>query len=214
MPRKILLVEGKDEQYVVRHLCRAHGISQEFGTEDFETQDGGVERLIEHIPVRLKGSDVENVAVVLDADEDLSARWQSLRNQLSSAGFPILPEHPEGKGTVVDFSDGFRKFRLGVWVMPDNSLSGMLETFLLHLVPKGDELLPLVDKFLESIPPRLRRYKKREVKARIHAFLAVQEHPGRPFGQSITRHYLDPARPAALPFVHWLQRVFDDKTSV
>lgn len=77
--KKILLVEGIDDEHVIKHI---------FGNRDLPKLDeikehGGVNRLLESVPVRLKAShDGDIVGVVIDADTDIHARWQSLRDML------------------------------------------------------------------------------------------------------------------------------------
>jgi len=44
-------------------------------------------------------------------------------------------------------------------------------------------------------------------KAKIHAYLAVQEKPGKPLGLAITFRYLDAKKDKVLPFLNWLQTV-------
>lgn len=53
--RKILLVEGVDDEHVLKHLCGQRGVP----TLEEITPLGSVERLLESFPVRLKESDVE-----------------------------------------------------------------------------------------------------------------------------------------------------------
>lgn len=58
---------------VFEALCRHHSIP-----EVFEILDGkGIDQLFDHLPVRLKGSEVGRVGIVIDADPDvgLEARW-------------------------------------------------------------------------------------------------------------------------------------------
>ena len=76
--------------------------------------------------------------------------------------------------------------------MPDNRLPGMIEHFLAFLVSDNDKLLPHVDRFLTGIPSADRLFSdSASPKAHIHAFLAVQEKPGKPLGLAITFRYLD-----------------------
>ena len=71
--RKILLVEGTDDEHVLKHLCGNRGIPR---LDEIRPQ-GSVEKLLENLPVRLKESDVEVLGVVLAADTDVAARWRS-----------------------------------------------------------------------------------------------------------------------------------------
>jgi len=81
--KRILLVEGTDDEHVLKHLCGNRGIPR---LDDVKSH-GGVDQLLESFPVRLKASDDGDiVGIVIDADTDLAARWQSLRGRLTGAG--------------------------------------------------------------------------------------------------------------------------------
>src|ERR1043166_4519017 len=166
MARRLLLVEGSDDVHVVKHLCNAHGIPIDFEFSD--VHDGGVERLLSQIPIRLKESEIENLGIIIDADEDAAGRWAALRGRLLGAGYENIPDAPEPAGTIINLDDGFRTIRFGAWIMPDNRLPGMLEHFLGFLVPQGDRILPYVDSFLASIPAEHRPFREAHLaKARI-----------------------------------------------
>jgi len=177
MGNRVLLVEGNDDEYVVRNLCAAHGREVDFAIEKTEqgSEGSGVENLLAQIPVRLKSSELERLAILVDADQDASRRWQQIRDRVRRAGFPDVPDAPERNGTVVELNDGFRTIRLGVWIMPDNTLPGMLENFAAFLVPEDERMMPHVDRFLDGIPEEERLFAEiHRPKAAIHAYLAVQ----------------------------------------
>ena len=58
--KKIVLVEGIDDEHVLEHICGNRGI----GRLDEIKPQGSVERLLENFPVRLMESDVEALGVV------------------------------------------------------------------------------------------------------------------------------------------------------
>jgi hypothetical protein len=204
MGSRILLVEGQDDLHVLSALFAAHQVPQTFTLVKTE----GITPLLEAVPVRLKTSDLERLGVVLDADEDIQARWAQLRGQLLAAGCEDVPEQPTPGGTLLRVKDGPK---VGAWLMPDNRVPGILEDFLAFLIPEQDRLLPRVRSFLESIPEEDRRCPPpRLPKAQIHAWLAVQEQPGKPLGQAITARYLDAHRGTVAPFLAWVRAVFLD----
>jgi hypothetical protein len=215
MDRRVLLVEGKDDKHVVRNLCLAHNLPIPFAIEPPKGaeaySDAGVDHLLDQVPQRLKGP-VERLGVMMDADENAETRWVQLRDRLRAAGFPDVPDKPEPGGTILNIDLETRVVRLGVWIMPNNTLPGMLEDFLQLLVPVGDKMLPHVNRFLEAIPKEDRLFSDRLLpKARIHSYLAVQAKPGRPPGQAITFRFLDPLREEAVrPFLNWLRYVLID----
>ena len=201
MGKRLLLVEGKDDQKVVESLCKTHGTEIAFEIEG----GGGVERLLAQVPVRLKSSDLECLGVVLDADQDIEARWAQLRDGLRRAGYADVPDRPASEGTVIVFRHELGSIRFGVWLMPNNRLPGILEDFLAFLVSPDDRMMPRVDGFLASIPEEDRAFPL--PKARIHSYLAVQREPGKPLGLAITCGYLNARQETVRPFLDWLRRV-------
>lgn len=199
MGRRVLVVEGPDDQHVIWNLCVRHDLPETFKVIA-ANGDGEVLKLLR---VQPKASDLERLAVILDADTDLDLRWAEVRNALVAIGYRDVPERPSAGGTVVR---GPNLAPTGVWLMPDNRLPGMLEDFLAFLVPTGDALLPLVDAFLDGIPDPARRFAAKDrAKARIHAWLAAQEQPGKPLGLAIKARYLDAQADAVAPFLAWLR---------
>lgn len=204
--KKILLVEGSDDEFVLKHLCGNRGVPR---LDDVKSH-GGVERLLDSFPVRLKASeDGDVVGVVIDADTDLSARWQSLRNRLIGVGYQGVPENPAPDGTIFDPPADALLPRVGVWIMPDNQTKGILEDFLRFLVPAESRLLQHVLTSVAAIPEGERRFTQlAEPKAIIHTWLAWQAEPGKPLGTAITARYLDPDVAQVDVLVAWLNRLF------
>ena len=203
--RKILLVEGRDDEHVLKHLCRQRGVP----SLDEITPLGSVERLLENFPVRLKESDVEALGVVIDADTDIAARWQSLRDRLRMAGYRNVPDNPVCAGTILHPPPKTLLPRVGVWIMPDNQTKGMLEDFLRFLVPSGSRLFTHVEYSVTSIPEEELRFNQlAQPKAMIHTWLAWQAEPGKPLGTAITAKFLDPHVAQVDVLVAWLKELF------
>jgi hypothetical protein len=200
-PRK-LLVEGNDDQRVIWALCQQFHIKESFDVIDCE----GYEKLKEQIPQRLKQSGIKTLGIIVDADTDINARWQSIKNSITECQFEIPDQLPE-KGLICQNADGIR---IGVWTMPDNKTDGMLEDFIAFLVPEKDQLLPIADNvLLEMEQQHLNKYSSyHKAKARIHTWLAWQEEPGTPLGQSITKKYLSTDKETCLRLINWLNGLF------
>ena len=204
---KILLVEGTDDKHVMKHICGNRGIPHLDKVEKY----GSVEKLIESIKVRLplliEEGDI--VGIVIDADTEISDRWKSIRNRIISVGYQNVPDQPDPSGTILDPPAGTYLPRLGVWIMPNNQTSGILEDFLRFLVPKPNILFDHVRDSVKTIPEGERRFKPLdEPKAIIHTWLAWQKEPGRPFGTAISACFLDPNVPEVDVLVAWLKRLF------
>lgn len=215
MPKSELLVEGRDEKFVIDHLCRRHNVDastafsivnvEAFG-EVVQHGAGGIDRLLVEIETRVKAAaHGDRLAIIVDADDDLGSRWEQLRNRLIPEIEPsLVPSAPKPHGTIIDADDGVRTIRVGIWIMPDNLASGMLEDFLAALVPPEQlPLLETVDDFLNAAQA-IAEFPR--AKARIHAYLAVQPDPGKPLGLALTFRFLAADSPYAQPFVDWLKR--------
>ncbi|NJK78434.1 MAG: hypothetical protein HC876_03375 [Chloroflexaceae bacterium] len=217
--KHVLLVEGHDDQYVIRELLKKSHIKcvipERRNNHDPDSEEAihlrqkdGFEHLRKRLPADLFESELERLGIVVDADIDVAARWQSLRHILQQEGSQDVPPHPDPAGTVCTIERPDRTVTVGVWLMPDNSLPGMLEDFMAFLIPDGDTLLAHVDTCFEQIPTGTLSPRYNYNKGRIHAWLALQEEPGKPLGQAITAHYLDAKKPYAQNFVAWIRRLY------
>ena len=218
----MLFVEGADDQHTIWALCEHFIIEETFIVEipdssgkinpkAIPTHKGGIDNVLKATELNLiAGSDaVERIGIVIDADQDLNARWRKVKSILRRADYENFPDAPDENGTIVkqEFKPDF-----GVWIMPDNKIRGMLEDFLSFLVPKNDQVWEkavecskaVLDMEDETFP---------EIhlsKAQIHAYLAWQKDPGKPFGQAITAKYLRADNPNCEKFVGWLNKLFVD----
>jgi hypothetical protein len=207
VPVSQLVVEGKNDQHVIWALCERHAVPKTFTVVTPDDETGGVGELLDGIPVRLKIAGLRILGLVIDADQNLQGRWDAVSHRLEISGYQNLPDRPDPQGTILEQE---RLPRVGIWLMPDNQLPGMLEDFVAHLIPQNDLLLPKAEFILTEIErENLHRYPLlHHPKALIHTWLAWQELPGRPMGQSITAQVLSPNNPIAIAFVEWLNRLF------
>lgn len=204
--RKVLLVEGKDDEHVMKHICTNRGISR----LDEVKEHGNYIELLKAIPVRIKLSEEGDVVgIVIDADTDPSDRWRSVRKRLVEVEYPDVPNAPDPNGTILNPPDGSFLPRAGVWIMPDNKTPGILEDFLDSLIPQSDALRAHARCSVDSLPEQ--RFSDNDrPKALIHTWLAWQKEPGRPYGTAITARFLNPNLSQANVLASWLERLFDD----
>ena len=95
---KILLVEGTDDEHVLKHICGNRGIP----LLDIKKSDGA-DKLIESLRVRLTlREEGDVIGVVIDADTEISNRWQSIRNLITKFGYQDVPNQPDPAGTILD----------------------------------------------------------------------------------------------------------------
>src|SRR5579859_1864133 len=128
--RKRLLVEGNDDANVCYHLLKSHHIAvKERDTRKASNgieivEKNGVENLLVSLHVELRDNRLASLGVLVDADEDIVGRWQSIRTILLNAGYSTVPMQSHPEGTLIDESG---RPTVGVWIMPNNELPGMLE---------------------------------------------------------------------------------------
>ena len=202
-----VLVEGPDDAQVFFHLFRYYGVETQITIQ----QKAGIDTLLEALEVELKRRAETRLGIVVDADTDIAIRWQSLRHRLIEAGYTAVPLHPASGGTILK-QEG--RPMVGLWLMPDNTIPGMLEDFISLLIPSGDILWPMAQDSVQQVIAKDRRFPQtQEMKANMHTWLAWQEEPGKPMGQAITKRYLDAAAPHAQHLMDWIRRLFDLKSA-
>jgi hypothetical protein len=153
-----LFVEGNDDVHVVANLCKFYGISvtmprkSPLESDVFEIVDkGGISNLLETLPTEIKvRSQGDVLGMVVDADLDLLARWNSIKDILTQKGYKV-PKKPALEGTILRNDD---LPTVGIWLMPDNHLRGMLEDFVAKLVPENDILWNYALESVQSLPEK------------------------------------------------------------
>ncbi|HLG65969.1 MAG TPA: DUF3226 domain-containing protein [Ktedonosporobacter sp.] len=159
--KNLLLVEGQDDAYVCAHLLKCYGIRVRDpltkgplvkGEIDIKDRKG-IENLLGTLKADLKGSEPRRLGILVDADQNLDTRWQSFVTILKEF-YGIVPTHPSPEGTIIK-EEG--RLPVGIWLMPDNRLPGMLEHFCSFMVPSDDVLWPIADNVLLEVVKQDRR---------------------------------------------------------
>jgi len=157
---KVIAVEGTDEVYFLDALLRNLKIT------DVEVRDvGGKDQFKNKLPalVRMSGfSDVGFLAIIRDAEDDAGAAFDSVRKVL-------LDQQLEPPDRMNRFSDG--NPRIGIFIMPGNSDTGMLEDLCLKTVEE-DPAMECVNAFIDCAS-RLDNPPKIMAKAKAQVFLAA-----------------------------------------
>ena len=209
-PRK-LLVEGATERRVIPYLMEANGITWEPGGTPVVhiAPNNGADQLLKRgvIQSELAASGLEALGVVIDANGDAGRRWSQIRNRCPDELDELPNEIPEG-GLNVCHRDGRPRF--GVWIMPDNRFEGMLEDFLLRLIPdEHGTLYDLARSCVAEAACNGASFKGTHTKkAEIHTWLAWQDQPGSQLHEAVKHRVLDPTKPESHAFVDWFRRLF------
>jgi len=201
---RVLLVEGPEDREVIYQFCNYYGIDNRslFAVEPKQ----GFNNLLTDLRVRIR-TGVKVLGVVIDADLDLNARWEQIGSAIASHSYDF-PSCPAPGGTLLEAPSTIRP-KIGIWLMPDNQVSGILEDFLLRLANEDDRLIARAENTVDAIPETERLFgETKQSKAIIHTWLAWQAEPGTPLGLAIARRYLDPTRNPAPEFKVWLESLF------
>jgi hypothetical protein len=195
-----LLVEGKDDLSLITNLLSNHQIPVD---ETLEIHDcKGVQGLLRDSLRLSLEANYDAVGVIVDADLDLRARWDAVRNRLRASGY-APPIEPSPDGLVL--TD--RVPAVGVWLMPNNVLPGTIEDFARLLIPDADEWWPRAADAVAALPRPRRFPDARQRKAEMHTYLAWQEEPGTPLGLAITKKYFQTDTALAHRFADWIRRL-------
>ncbi len=207
---KILIVEGADDKHSVIHLMKSHvDWPEERSTWPVWVDVGkSADQILAtgYLTTEIKARNAEIIGVMLDADFNSVGRYQRI-DQLCRTLFPDLPKDMPKGGLVIENGDGKR---FGLWLMPDNTSEGDLETFLRFMVPVEKEALwKQACDFVEAAIANGAECRASHIpKANLYSWLALQDPPGQSPGLALSRRILDPHAAYAQPFVSWFRQLY------
>lgn len=203
----IVLVEGKSEAQILPVLCRMAGIEVDFRIQP----ENSLNELKKALKTYLKSTNtLKKIWVVIDADLSFDGAWQSIKDILLRSGryaFDAKMSLPSGGAIIAPLDK--EDLTVGVWIMPNNRDVGMLEDFLLSLIPESDSLLPSADDILDRLDEERQRHvgifkHVHKSKARIHTWLAWHDTPGESISVAIQKHLFATDKDLCRRFNQWL----------
>ena len=212
---RLLLVEGKEDMWVIPQFIEKSTLISWGEKHEPEKwlakikEYGGVDELLQPgvIEAELKSPGLQALGVLVDANSDPGGRWNSIRLRAINA-MPTIPVDLPSDGLVMENEDGLR---FGVWLMPNCSAKGILETFLsLFIDNPTSELWAFIQTHCNDAK-KLHNAPFKDIhldKALIHAWLALQDPPGQQLHSAIIQNILKPNSPQADPFVTWFRKLF------
>jgi hypothetical protein len=206
---KILFVEGKQDVFVIAELAGANQIPWPSENRPIHIQEvGGYKKLIDakRMATRLNASGLQAIGLIVDADENPAARWQSLQSACAKS-IPDMPTELPPTGLIHTMPSGIN---LGVWMMPDNQLRGMLETFLADFIDaSADAVWQYAQSVVLEAKVRGASFTStQQDKANIHTWLAWQDEPGQQLHTALQTKTLNGQHPKAQDFVNWLKQLY------
>ena len=203
-------MEGDTDRGVIARLMEANGVEwpDPPNSPVFIDSRGGIDEILEPgvLKAEIGASGLEALGIVIDANGDAKTRWDDLREWCRNE-FPELPDEIPEQGLEIVHSGGPR---FGIWIMPDNRLSGMLEDWLVRMIPKASA--PLYELARNCVSDS-KRYgapfkEAHRTKAELHTWLAWQDEPGLRLYDALIHRVLDPERTESQPFVTWFRSLF------
>lgn len=175
-----LLVEGNDQ----RNFFEA--FIEHLSLTDIQIQNfGGVPDLRDFLPALVNAAGfrdiVQSVGIVRDAEASAQDAFQSVQDSLENAGLSV-PSRPE------DRAGGSPE--MTVFILPDNSRPGMLETLLNETFAgtPEDACINAFFECVEAIPPVSITNPD---KARAYTYLTTKPKPHHSVGVAAKQHYWD-----------------------
>lgn len=225
-----LLVEGAEDRRVIPELLE-HALKRPWQEEgpngavhvlatlevvkgDDSEVGGGLEHLSpQTISTALKVPRRKSLGIIVDADADPAARWASLVERCSRAIGQRIDCTLDARSLGVVVEVGGQQ-KLGLWMMPNNTDAGMLETFMQELVgTQHNPLLQFARDCCGEIQRETSRFPRRFRsghldKAIIHTLLAWSDPPGRQLHQAIKESVLT-GRESVLArnFADWFKKL-------
>jgi len=216
-----LFVEGINDSIIIGDFWKSCGLKDVKGHKGkdefkiFSKPSGSKNQLKKELKLILKGEkgdsfEVENIGVVIDADQSPLSTWQSIKGILEKAGYTGLPAALPAEGLVI--TESLRP-KLGVWIMPDNINPGYLEHFYQSLIRVDDNLIAPANAAIQALyDQELVRFSDlKKQKAFIYTWLAWQKTPGTSMGLAMKgkSNLFDLQQPNAQAFLAWSKQVFE-----
>lgn len=161
----------------------------------------------------------EQIGIILDADKGyenetqdnqaFNQRWQQVKEilkhkytiprKINESGFIS-----EGKNDI----NSLEPFKIGVWLMPDNSRSGMIEDFIIDMI--DENAINFAKECVnEAKDKNITSFKEtHHSKAIVHTYLAWQDEPGNHINYCLKPEKIAP-QPTADLFVKWFKNLFE-----
>jgi hypothetical protein len=207
----VLLVEGVEDLKAIPYIMEANGVDwpdkppkAPVWLEQYE----GYSNLLkpEVLQTELRTTGLKALGMILDADEEFHDRWQETRRSCLSS-IADLPETLPKGGLIHETDQGIR---FGIWIMPDNTSRGMLETFLGFMIPTTSEpIWEYAQAATTEAKNRGALFSPSHIdKANIYTWLAWQRPPGEPFPYALKDKILEPTRADVQTFVTWFKTLY------
>lgn len=140
-PAKLqIFVEGSTDRSLFRKILDHHQVEGVVFYEPKSEDAGGKDWLRTNLGRLLKEGNAERFGLVLDADRDAAAKWQSIAGAMRKIAIPVV----DGNDLPATYpANGLVNGNFGVWIVnPSSDLPGDLEGLKLSLAQNDNVLQP------------------------------------------------------------------------
>ena len=205
--RKLVIGEGPDDAHFLRAFAKHLGL-----TDLQAGYYGGKNHLFRTLNALLRTTqtaddkiELQALAVTIDADRNADEAFQFANKVLVCLGYPALGVVGKIVQTAAPANRRNSPDRIGIFVLPDNSSPGMLETLCLE-TRKADPAMQCVHDYFACVAERAghRPDDSQKDKARAHAYLASWPYPALKTGTAAPKNYWDLDSEALRPLAKFL----------
>lgn len=212
---RILLVEGEADRAFFELICRNIGLGNTVTVappKDLAGTHNTREGVFNHLPLllqQLNDGAVLRLAVVVDADSPPNGGFLPTQDRVSGIVAPFGYDLPSGNHGGICYANGDGLADFGLWVMPNNGATGMLEDWVKQCVRVDERaLLNHAAGVVAALPNPVKFSPIHVSKAEIATWLAWQKRPGHGLYRAVTDDLIDPQSPGYLELMGWLKHLF------
>lgn len=201
----IFISAGNDELHLVQHLgpeIKA-GFKEVLPDDRFAKEVAlSDDTVLTRLKLAFKTDPSSTICVICDAETRTAQQlWNRFIPVLRDAGYSLVPDRLPATGLILDQPD---YHRIGIWIMPNNTDTGMIEDFYLRAIPDEDRELNLAHAFVTSIPNP--KFGIKISKSKYRVWLAIQKVPFGP-AQALSTKQVSRERGEIPAFIQWLSKL-------
>lgn len=214
MAKSLIIVEGENDKKFIHSLAYSHGFAV---ADEVIRFAGDKDSAKAELKVELKSTHLYNkVSVILDADDKPEGTWQSILGILERSGkYKVKQNMPIPSGGVIIEPIDVHDIPVGIWIMPDNRKTGMLEDFVASLIKEDDRIFCKAKEIVAELDRDRDDYKNlfKHVhisKATVYTWLAWRNSPEQTMEQAVKKNVFDELKMQSdncMSFIDWLRKV-------
>jgi hypothetical protein len=218
MAKKYLIVEGYYDYLFYKSLFEKFAIKQ---IEILKPQDakipyggkGNAVKLLGRLVPQFRDGRAERILIVLDADfkdicnEGFHKTLGTIHDEVKMYGYDVFTQPAKyAEGIVLKSSKGLPD--IAVWIMPDNSNEGYLESLLIEIMNYSNQAcIREAKEICHSL--KNRRFKAHhQHKAILALFMAMQDNPGRNATHLVEKEHIDFDNGKIKRFIDFIQSYY------